>query len=133
MKHKRQNIRGVSLLEVMIAVAIIAIGAIVLVAQLESSYKINNDTRETNKAMAHLEAAMEKVINTTFSNIITTYPQNGSVYLTEIDCSDLLPSEHIVVTYADPDADPLEVRVTITWTSFNGRNKSRTLTTMVTR
>ncbi len=133
MKRKKDNIRGTSLLEVTIAVAIISIGAIVLVAQLETSYKINGDNRETNKAMAHLESAMEKVVNTTFSNIVTMYPHSSSVYLSEIDYSDLLPSEHIVVTHADSDADPLEVMVTITWTSFDGRDKSRTITTVVTR
>ena len=134
MKHrKKKNEGGISLIEVTFAVAIISVGVSVLMSQLECSYKVNSVNRETNKAMAHLEAALEKVTNTPFSRITSDFPNGSNVYLGEIDNSDLLRSEYITVNYLDPDADPLQVAVTIQWTSFDGRQRTRSLATMVTR
>jgi prepilin-type N-terminal cleavage/methylation domain-containing protein len=125
--------RGLSLVEVIVAVAIIAVGVVVLVAQLEASYKITTVNRETNKAMAHLQACLEKVVSTSFADITTTYPNGGNIPLSNVDPGDLLDGESVTVTYADPAADPLEVTVTVHWTAFDGRMRTRSLTTLRTR
>ncbi len=132
-RPKKKSEGGVSLIEVTFAVAIISVGVSVLMSQLECSYKVTSVNRETNKAMAHLEAALEKVTNTPFSKITSDFPDGGSVYLEEIDSADLLNSEHITVGYLDPGADPLQVTVTILWTSSYGRQRTRSLTTLATR
>ena len=136
-KHKSGSIRhkaaGVSLVETIVAVAIIALGVTALMAQLEAAYKITSVNRETNKATAHLQAAMEKVIATPFNNIVNTHPNGSSVYLDSMSNEDLMAGEYITVTYVDENADPLEITVTVYWTSFDGRARSRSLTTMRTR
>ena len=136
-KHKGGSIRhkaaGISLVETIVAVAIIALGVTALMAQLEASYRITNVNRETNKAVAHLQAAMEKVIATPFGDIVGIHPNGSSVYLDSISAEDLMTGEYITVTYADENADPLEITVTVCWTSFDGRLRSRSLTTMRTR
>jgi prepilin-type N-terminal cleavage/methylation domain-containing protein len=132
-EKKKRNQRGISLIEVIVSVAIIALGVTALMAQLEASYKITSVNRETNKATAHLQAAMEKVIATPFNNIVNTHPNESVVYLDNINTEDLMTGEYITVTYADENADPLEITVTVYWTSFDGRARSRSLTTMRTR
>ena len=132
-RPKKKSEGGISLIEVTFAVAIIRVGVSVLMSQLECSYKVTSVNRETNKAMAHLEAALEKVTNTPFSKITSDFPDGSGVYLGEIDSTDLLRSEYITVSYLDTDADPLQVSVTIQWTSFDGRQRTRSLATMVTR
>jgi len=132
-RPKKKSEGGISLIEVTFAVAIISVGVSVLMSQLECSYKVNSVNRETNKAMAHLEAALEKVTNTPFSRITSDFPNGSDVYLGEIDNADLLRSEYVTVNYLAPDADPLQVSVTIQWTSFDGRQRTRSLATMVTR
>jgi len=136
-KHKpngvRREVRGVSLIEVTVAVAVIALGVTTLMAQLEASFKITSVNRETNKAMAHLQAGLEKVISTPFNNIVETYPNGSSVSQENIESEDLMDGEYMTVTYVDANADPLEITVTVYWTSFDGRARSRSLTTMRTR
>jgi len=143
MRHRKNNFAcpvrgdgtsgGFSLIEAIVAVAIIAFGVVALVAQLQASYRTTSVNRETNKAMAHLQAGLEKVISTPFSDITTTYPGGSVVSLNNIESSDLLASEQITVTYADAAADPLQVTVTVQWRQFDGRQRTRTLTTLRTR
>lgn len=132
-KKQRKNQCGVSLIEVIVAVAIITLGVTVLMAQLEASFKITSVNRETNKAMAHLQAGLEKVISTPFNNIVGTYPNGSSVDQGNIESEDLMDGEYMTVTYVDENADPLEITMTVYWTSFDGRARSRSLTTMRTR
>ncbi len=132
-KKQRKNQCGISLIEVTVAVAIIALGVTVLMAQLEASFKITSVNRETNKAMAHLQAGLEKVISTPFNNIAETYPNGSSVCQDNIESEDLMDGEYMIVTYVDENADPLEITMTVYWTSFDGRARSRSLTTMRTR
>lgn len=130
---RRTLVGGVSLVEAVVAIAIIAIGVVVLVAQLEASYKITSVNRETNKATAHLQACLEKIVTTPFADIPTTYPNGSAISLTPVDPGDLMDGEVVTVTYTDPAADPLEVTVTIRWKAFDGSMRTRTLTTLRTR
>ena len=132
-RRDRKKIEGISMIEVIFAVAILAIGALALMSQIETSYKVNNTNRETNKAMAHLSAALEKVVNVPFSRIVIDFPDQGVVTLPEMDSGDALGGEVITVRYSDTDADPLEITTTINWTSFDGRARTRSLTTLVSR
>jgi Tfp pilus assembly protein PilV len=122
-----------SLIEAIVAIAIIAVGVVALVAQLEASYKTTSVNRETNKAMAHLQASLEKVIATPFSNITTAFPSGSTVTLDHVDTPDVLDQERITVAYADVSADPLQITVTIQWKAFDGRMRTRTLSTLRTR
>ena len=124
---------GFSLVELVTAVFIIAVGVTALIGQLEASYKVTAVNRETNKASAHLQAVMEKVISVPFSDIVRTYPNGTVAYLQSTGLSDLMEGEHIVVEYVDEDADPLQITLTVHWTSFDGRQRSRSLTTLRTR
>jgi Tfp pilus assembly protein PilV len=124
---------GMSLIEAIVAIAIIAVGVVALVAQLEASYRITSVNRETNKAVAHLQASLEKVIATPFASITTAFPNRSAVTLDNIDSPDVLDQEVITVSYADVSADPLEITVTIQWKAFDGRVRTRALSTLRTR
>lgn len=126
-------VRGVSLIELTVAVFIIALGVTVLMGQMEASYKITTVSRETNKAMAHLQAVMEKVIAVPFSDVVDNHPNGGVVSLEDGELEDLMDGEYLTVSYEDETADPLQITITVHWTSFNGRECSRRLTTMKTR
>lgn len=124
---------GVTLVELIVAVAIIAFGVVTLMAQIEASYKITNVNRETNKAMAHLQAGMEKIISTPFNDIVSKYPNGSTIDMSNIEPIDLMNGERLTVSYADVNADPLQITATVSWTSSDGRARTRTLTTMRTR
>lgn len=132
-KKETRTVRGISLVELMIAVSVIAVGAMALMAQLEASHKITTVNRETNKAVAHMQAMMEKVISVPFSDIVRTYPNGTIVYAGQSGLGDPMDGEYFRIEYADAAADPLQITVTVYWTSFDGRMRTRSLTTMRTR
>ncbi len=124
---------GFSLVELVTAVFIIAVGVTALIGQLEASYKVTAVNRETNKATAHLQAVMEQVISVPFSDIVRTYPNGTAACSQSAELSDPMEGEYIVVEYVDENADPLQITLTVHWMSFNGRQCSRSLTTLRTR
>lgn len=131
--NESKTARGISLVELLIAVTIITVGAMTLMAQLEASHKITTVNRETNTAMAHLQAMMEKVISVPFSDIAHTYPNGTIVYVGQSGLEDPMNGEYVKIEYADAAADPLQITLTVYWTSFDGRMRTRSLTTMRTR
>lgn len=129
-KRRGLSASGLTLVEVMVAATLIAVGLTALIAQMISAYRIGCVNNETNKAQAHLQAALEMVIAMPFANVTATYPSGSSVAIAP---ADPMTNENITVAYADPAADPLQITVTINWTAFDGRQRTSSLTTLKTR
>jgi type II secretory pathway component PulK len=131
--RQRRRSNGLSLVELVVAVAVIAFGVVTLMAQIEAAYRATNTSRETNKATAHLQAGMEKIISTPFNDIVSTFPDDSSIDMSNLEPIDMMDGEYLTVSYEDASADPLVITVTVYWTSFDGRSLSRSLTTMRTK
>lgn len=65
------------------------------------------------------------------AQVVATYP-NGQPVPAGIAAMSAESGEQIIVNYADPGADPLDVTVTVTWTDA-GRNMRKDLVTQITQ
>ena len=95
---------GFSLLEVVITIALLTSVALSVAILLVPIARQSRIQRETEIANIAARKVLEKVQATPFHEIVTAYP-NGDIHAIPD-----LPSGRIVVTYADPDADPLFLR-----------------------
>lgn len=103
--------QGFSLLEVVITIALLTSVALSVAILLVPIARQSRIQRETEIANIAAKKVLEKVQATPFHEIVTAYP-NGSIHAIPD-----LPSGRIVVTYADPDADPLFLRADLSWDS----------------
>ena len=134
----KKGSRGVSLLEILVAVVIISF---VSIAILET-FLVNLNAAELNKgntiAMVHLGNMLEKIKCTAFNELATLFPNGdedgpaGNNYA-DIVGGYTLDSEHITVTYVDPSSDPLEIVITLTWRYKSSFDRINVLTTKRTR
>ena len=107
----RRGQHGFSLLEVVITIALLTSVALSVAILLVPIARQSRIQRETEIANIAAKRVLEKVQATPFHEILTMYP-NGS-----IQAIPQLPGGMIVVTYADPDADPLFLRADLSWNS----------------
>jgi prepilin-type N-terminal cleavage/methylation domain-containing protein len=116
--RRRSRLRGLTLAEVMIAMTILGVIALVAFPTMLSFADLSDTARQQNVATHDLMSAVEDVISTPFSQLTTTYQQGQSIpKYQELH----LPNETVVVTYDDPTADPLVVTLTMTYNDLKGR------------
>jgi prepilin-type N-terminal cleavage/methylation domain-containing protein len=114
---RRRARAGLTLVEVMIATTILAVGALVAFPTMLSFSDLSDAAREENVATHDLMTAVEDVMSTPFTQITSTYkagapiPRFDALHLGE---------ESIVVTYDDPAADPLIITITASWRDRKG-------------
>jgi len=132
------NKRGSTLIEILVAalVFVIALGA--LLSSIVGVLYLVDNAREETVANSDLRNMMEKIRATAFSGMQPRFPNavvdgpNTGRYSTLLG-GYTLRSEHITVSYPNPNADPLEVRVSITWQDKRGRTLSASMSTSKTR
>jgi prepilin-type N-terminal cleavage/methylation domain-containing protein len=109
---------GLTLVELLVAVAVLVVVALVAFPTTISCVALSHAAREQSVANHDLSSAVEDLQCTPFSSVTTTYPSGaaipkyGALHLRD---------ERIVVDYADPNADPLVLTVTATWSDEKGR------------
>jgi len=136
---------GFSLLEVVIATAILTLGAIVVYPTLFTYMEWSRMAHEDNLALHDLEAAAERLRGMPVSQILSYYPPpntattrespNRSVFvvrLTEYDGLHLT-NQQMDLEYYAPNADPLVYSLRISWTDFLRRSREKIFTTAVAR
>lgn len=125
---------GFSLLELMIAVVILAVGVLSAFHGQVSSLNLLRSARERNTAMSDLEACMEAILSEPLLDIPTTFPPGASV--PAFDGLNL-PAQQLVPTYpgfaGGPVPEPLEIRLTATWNDWRGRPQAVRLASVRTR
>lgn len=129
---------GLTLVEVLIAVAILVVGSAAIIQVYLSSAAFSEINHQDTTAMAYLTNMMEAVRSTPFSNLLDDFPDGvvdgpvGKEY-SNIVGDYLLPNQSITVSYQDPDSDPLEIEVSVSWENERGRSFTRYLVTKRTR
>ena len=109
---------GFTFIEVVIAIVILAVAALVAFPTMLSFFELSDTAREENVATHDLMAAVEDILCTPFANVTTTYADGQPIpKYTRLHLRD----EQIVVRYDDPTTDPLLVTVTATWSDSKGR------------
>jgi len=134
----KKGARGVSLVEVLVAVMIISFVSVGIL----QTFLVNLNAAELNRgntvAMAHLGNMLEKIRCAAFDDLTTRFPNQDVDGPTGNNYADIvggytLPNEHITVTYTDPSTDPLEIIITLTWRYRNTLDRTNALATKRTR
>ena len=128
------------MLELMVALGVLIVAVLSAFSSQLTSMNLVSTSRETDTAMTDLQACMESILTVQTDQI----PLASSVYADgqEIAGFDSLPDQSIVATYpgfptGSNDTrdvpDPLEIVLTMSWSDFQGRARSATLTSVKTK
>ena len=134
-KLRRVNRRskGFMLLEVMIALAVIGLGLLGVMLTNVNVQKMSELGYERVVATQDAHRVLELVRNASAtgnfpSNVTQAFPNGGRI----AGFSNLI-GEQVVVTYANPTTDPLDIMVTASWLEGGRRNTSIQLRTLMTQ
>lgn len=134
----RKNNSGATLAEILLATAIIVFVTVAIIQFYLLSLNLSEINKEETIAMYHLTNMMESIKCAPFSNITVNFPNGvpdgtaGNSYATIVG-GYALTGEHIVVSYINPNGDPLEINVSVSWQDRRGVNRAKDLVTKRTR
>ena len=133
-----KNTKGMSLFEIMVATLVFVLAMGALLSSLTGVLYLISQAKDETIAVSDLKNIAERIRATSFNNVPVFFPngtQDGPAFnlYPAIVGGYNLTSEHITVTYPDAGADPLEIRITATWQSRNGRSYNTALSTFKTR
>jgi len=123
------NKKGMTLVEVMVAVMILTIGIFASLLCFTRSNEATLAARDLTTAVTHAEYILEEMHTLAALTDITS--TNWSTWANAQGLN-TLDNESISVIYLNPLADPLSVMVTINWET-KGRNESTFLATEFTK
>lgn len=133
-QSRRARSAGFSLLEVMYGTVVLMVCLLAAFTSQLLSLNLMRQARDVNTAASELSAAIEEVTAPAVDEIPTTYPPGAAIPRYEARA---LRDERVVVTYPNfvggTLPSPLEIRVTINWTGWNGSPGSLSYSTMKTR
>lgn len=129
---------GFTMVEMIVAIAVMLIAVLATSVAQVSALRLQDGARETAKALADLESAMESVL----SKQVETIPVAGSPYQAGQPIAAYeklhLKNQRIVPSYPGYTAggvvpDPLTIVLTATWTDRRGAPRRAVLRGMKTR
>jgi prepilin-type N-terminal cleavage/methylation domain-containing protein len=131
---KSNNLRsGFTLIEVMAAIVLLTIVVGGVVGAQIAATNLTRSARDTSIAVSDAQAALEEILIESIDDIPVDFPAGAPIARWN-DAH--LTQERIIPTYPNMAGfvpDPLEIRVTLTWTDFAGRARSLTLDTVKVR
>ena len=126
----RNGNEGFTLIEVMVTITLLAVGAIAIYHSIASYHELSEMASERNIAFFDLETALEDIRSTPFDRIVDEFPDDQPI----VKFNDLhLKDEQIVVRYVNPNRDPLVISAEITWTDSQGVSMTESMHTARTR
>ncbi|MFH1799692.1 MAG: prepilin-type N-terminal cleavage/methylation domain-containing protein [Candidatus Omnitrophota bacterium] len=135
MNGSQKNKAGFTIIELMIALLVLTL---MIGSYVGANVKAQQNTEEMNERTVALQDAnrvIERMRDTSNaeslsfpSGTVAVYPNDGT-----IEGFNNLTDEVVTVSYADESANPLDVTVTVTWTSYTGREHTETVKTHITQ
>jgi prepilin-type N-terminal cleavage/methylation domain-containing protein len=135
---------GFTLTEVVLALAITLIGAAFIIAVFLAGARFNAESEDRTVAAGIAQLKMEEIMNTRFRYITHDHPPGETSFESKtqdepywaIDSQGQwitsLPDGKYKVEYPDGlDADPLRIKVTVSWLGHLGLNSAVSLETLV--
>lgn len=130
---KKKKNQGISLLELMIAMAVIAIALLQLVNVIIHTINTKQSTEELAKAKEAASSMIEQIRATTYDSIVTNFQNTTfSVEGLTLGTGGAGTSPTGSVTIDDSNANLLDVRVAVTWTS-KSTNRTYETRALITR
>jgi Tfp pilus assembly protein PilV len=135
---KVRNDNGLSLVEILIATLVFSIALAAVVSSIAAIVDVIDDAKDTTVATADLRNMLEKMRATPFDSLVALFPHGAAdgpmpnPYTTIVG-GYTLANEHITVTYANPDVEPLEIHTLLTWQSKKGRAHNSSIATFKMR
>lgn len=130
--------KGTTLVEILIATFVFTVALAALLSSISGTLYLLDLSKDTTIANSDLRNIMELIRTTSFANMIQLFPDgvvDGPVsnsYQLAIG-GYRLGNEHITVTYANPNSEPLEIQVNLTWIDKRTRSHSIAAHTFKTR
>ena len=129
--------RGFTLIEVMITMLIFSGTMAAFFGFYMATARLNESSRNLTQALNDARVVLESIRNTAQSGGLTGGTGVTGVYVQGNNLATgfslaSLQNEAIRATYANPNADPLQVSLQVTWDEWR-RTRSATLDTFVTR
>jgi len=129
---------GLTLVEILFAALIITIAAVAIIQSYLSNIYLSDVNKEETIAQMQLTNMMEVIKCAPFSDIIVNFPNGVAGGTTGNNYANIvggyvLRSEQIVVSYVNPNSDPLEITVSVSWQDRRGINRTKYLVTKRTR
>lgn len=116
--------KGFTLLEIMITIALLAIGTLAITEAFNAGLFTSTDAENVDLALNIAQANLETIKNQNFADIDTD--AEVSSLISNLGFSDFTVSGNVA-----EGQDPMQVDVTVTW-NVKGGTTSITLTTLVT-
>lgn len=129
---------GITLVEILLAITILVFASVAILQTYLQNLNFSDLIKEHTVALHHAINIMEDIKCTPFSNLIIRYPNGvvdgpaGNNYATLAGGYTLI-NEHITVSYLNPNADPLEITVSLSWQDKRGVSRTTSLLTKKTR
>lgn len=129
------NEAGLTLVELMVTMVVVVLALVGYVGattflqqQSEVKFEKSLAIQDANRVLEQMRDASE---DGTFPGNVTGTFGNGAAVAAFNGLN--LTNEVVTVTYADATADPLDVTVTVTWQTVQGRNATTALRSYVTQ
>lgn len=135
---KLKTTKGMTLVEILIATLVFSLALGALLNCLVVIVDLIDISKDKTVAVSDLKNIFERMRATPFDSITTRFV-NGVVdgpginLYPNITGSYTLRNEHITVTYPNPNADPLEIKIMAAWLSKKGRAFNTSLSSFRTR
>lgn len=125
---KKRNQKGLSLIEVLVTILILAIILISLISVFIYGFNLLSRTKQVTLATQAAQEAVEFIRNMSFDDVQTT-----TSFPSEIDIPDYLDNSQGSLAIEDgPGSDIKKLTVSITW-DYRGRQMKKSVVTYITR
>lgn len=111
--------RGFTLLEILIAIIILAVGVIAIISAFSSGIFASSDVENVDLALNIAQAKMEEIKNTAFASLVDSGPTLDPNF----------PNFNVSVNVAEGQ-NPMQIDVTVSWNTKGGQADIN-LTTLV--
>lgn len=128
---RRMRGGGFTLMEVVITTLILAVGLTALMAGFLSGLVLVESGRNMATAGADARAVLEEMRRLSGGGLAPVAATNWSTWARGSGLT-TLQNESVLVRFRNPNADPLEATVTVSWVEGT-RNRSATFTGLVTK